>query len=188
MDYPIRLETFTREASIKKEHLVVVFIDLEKAYDTTWKYGIVKVMKNLGLKGRMPIFIQNFLQGRLTRVRMGQVFSEEKQQEMDVPQGSVLSVTLFNIKINNIVKNINSRINCALYVDDFLICNRARNMNHIERQLEICLDKLHKWTTENGLKFSKEKNEMHPLLQPTWAPPRSSTENWPHRNTNCWTL
>ena len=28
---------------------------------------------------------------------MGEVFSEEKQ-EMDVPQGSVLSVTLFNIK------------------------------------------------------------------------------------------
>ena len=76
---------------------------------------------------------------------------------MGVPQGSVLSVTLFNIKMNNIVKNINSRTNCALYVDDFLICYRARNMNHIERQLQMCLDKLHKWTTENGLKFSKEK-------------------------------
>ena len=32
-------------------------------------------------------------------------------------------------------------------------------MNHIERQLQICLDKLHKWTTENGLKFSKEKTK-----------------------------
>ena len=64
---------------------------------------------------------------------MGEVFYEEKQQEMGVPQGSVLSVTLFNIKINNIVKNINSGTNCVLYVDDFLICYRARNMNHIER-------------------------------------------------------
>ena len=78
---------------------------------------------------------------------------------MSVPQGSVLSVMLFNIKINNIGKNINSRTNCALYVDDFLICYRARNKNHIERQLQICLDKLHKWTTENGLKFSKEKTK-----------------------------
>ena len=76
---------------------------------------------------------------------------------MGVPQGSVLSVTLFNIKINNIVKNINNGTNRALYVDDFLICYSVRNMNHIERQLQICLDKLHKWTTENGLKFSKEK-------------------------------
>ena len=72
---------------------------------------------------------------------------------MSVPQGSVLSVMLFNIKINNIEKNINSRTSCALYVDDFLISDRARHMNHIERQLQICLDKLNKLTTENGLKF-----------------------------------
>ena len=90
---------------------------------------------------------------------MGEVFSEEKQQEMGVPQVSVLSVMLFNIKINNIVKNMNSETNCALYVDDFLICYRAKNMNHIERQLQICLDKLHKWTMENGLKFSKVKTK-----------------------------
>ena len=158
MDHLIRLEIFIREASIKKEHLVAVFFDLEKAYDTTWKFGIVKDLKNLGLEGRMPIFIHNFLQDRRFRVRMGEFFSEEKQ-EMGVPQDSVLSVTLFNIKINNIVKNINSGTNCTLYVDDFLICYRARHMNHIERQLQICLDKLHKWTTENGLKFSKEKTK-----------------------------
>ena len=32
-------------------------------------------------------------------------------------------------------------------------------MKHIQRQLQICLDKLHKWTAENGLKFSKEKRK-----------------------------
>ena len=106
----------------------------------------------------MPIFIQNFLQDRRFRVKTGEVLSEEKQQEIGVHQGCVLSVMLFNIKINNIVKNINCRTNCALYVDDFLICYRARNMNHI-RQLQRCLDKLHKWTTVYGLKFSKEKTK-----------------------------
>ena len=62
---------------------------------------------------------------------MGEVFSEEKQ-EMGVPQGSVLPVTLFNIKI---LENIYSETNCALYVDDFMICYRERNMNNIESQL-----------------------------------------------------
>ena len=33
-DHFVRLETFIREAFIKKEHLVAVFFDLEKAYDT----------------------------------------------------------------------------------------------------------------------------------------------------------
>ena len=122
IDHLIRLETFIREASVKKEHLVAFFFRSRKAYDTTQKYGIVKYLKKLGLEGRMPIFIQNFLQDRRFRVRIGEVFSEEKQEEMGVPQGSVLSVTLFNIKINYIVKNINSGTNFALYVDEFLIC------------------------------------------------------------------
>ena len=97
----------------------------------------------------MPIFIQNFLQDRRFKERMGEVFSKEKQQEMGVPQGCVLSVTLFNIKLIILWQT----------VYDFLICYRARNINHIKRQLQICFDKLHKWTTENGLKFSKEKTK-----------------------------
>ena len=98
IDHVIRLEAFI----IKKEHLVAVFSIL-KRHDTTWMYNVVKDVKNLGLEGRMPVFIQNFLQDRKFRVRMGEVFSKEKEQEMGVPQGSLLSVMLFNIKINNIV-------------------------------------------------------------------------------------
>ena len=35
---------------------------------------------------------------------------------MGVPQGCVLSVSLFGIKINDIVKDINSGTNCALWM------------------------------------------------------------------------
>ena len=138
---------------------MAVFFDLEKAYGTTCKWSSVKDFKNLGLEGGMPIFIQNFLQDRRFRVRMGEVLYEVKQQDMGLLQGSVLYVTLFCIKNNNIVININSGTNCALYVDDFLICYRERNTNYKERQLQICLYKLHKWITDNGLKFSKEKTK-----------------------------
>ena len=46
----VRLETFIREAFTKKEHVVAVFFDLEKAYDTTWKYGIMNDLHEIGLK------------------------------------------------------------------------------------------------------------------------------------------
>ena len=51
-DNLVRLETFIRDAFIKKEHVVAVFFDLEKAYDTTWRYGILKDIHKLGLRGR----------------------------------------------------------------------------------------------------------------------------------------
>ena len=41
LDHLVRFETFIREAFIEKEHVVYVFFDLESAYDTVWKYGIM---------------------------------------------------------------------------------------------------------------------------------------------------
>ena len=104
IDHLIRLETFIREAFIRKQHLTAVFFDLEKAYDTTWKYGILWDLYNLGLRGRLPMFIKNLLFERTFRVRVGSTLSNSQHQEGGVPQGSILSVTLFSIKINNIVK------------------------------------------------------------------------------------
>ena len=54
-DNLVRLETFIRDAFIKREHVVAVFFDLEKAYDTTWRYGILKDLHNFGMKGRLLI-------------------------------------------------------------------------------------------------------------------------------------
>lgn len=156
-DHLVRLETFIREAFIKKEHLVSVFFDLEKAYDTTWKYGIMKDIHDIGLKGRLPLFIQNFLNNREFKVKVGSTLSELHEQEQGVPQGSILSVTLFSLKINSIVKCINPGVDCSLYVDDFLICYRSKNMHTIERQLQQNLNKIQDWATANGFRFSKSK-------------------------------
>ena len=155
-DHLVRLETFIREAFIKKEHLVTIFFDLEKAYDTTWKYGIMKNIHYIGLKGRLPLFIQNVLNDREFNVKVGSTLSELHEQEQGVPQGSILSVTL-NIKINDIVKNTNPSVDCFLYVDDFLICYRSKNMHTIERQLQQNLNNIQDWATKNDFKFSKSK-------------------------------
>ena len=86
-DHLVRLETFIREAFIKKEHLVSVFFDLEKAYYTTWKYGIIKDVHDIGLKGRLLLFLQNVLTDREFKVKVGSTLSELHNQEQGVPQG-----------------------------------------------------------------------------------------------------
>ena len=59
----------------------------------------------LGLKGRLPRFIQNFLSNRSFNVRIGNTLSDIFEQEQSVPQGNILSPTLLGIKINTIVRN-----------------------------------------------------------------------------------
>ena len=93
----------------------------------------------------------------------GSTFSNSQHQKEGVPQGSILSVTLFFIKINNIVKCLTPSIDCALYVNDFVIYYRATHMNIVERQLQLNLNKVNKWARENGFKFSKSKTKCVPF-------------------------
>ena len=158
-DNLIRLETFMRDAFIKKEHVVVVFFDLEKAYDTTWRYGILRDLHELGLKGRLPVFIKSFLADRRMQVRVGSTLSDQFEQAQGVPQGSILSTTLFNIKINNIVNYLDPKTEGSLYVDDFCICYRSKSMRTVERHLQQCLNKIENWALYNGFKFCKSKTQ-----------------------------
>ena len=64
----VRLETYIRQGFVKSQHTVGIFLDLEKAYDTTWKGGIMKDLHEMGLNGRLPLFIDNFLKGRKFKV------------------------------------------------------------------------------------------------------------------------
>ena len=85
----------------------------------------------MGLKGRLPIFIKNFLNDRKFQVQIGTTLSELQEQEMGVPRGSILPVTLFDIKINSIVKCLNLGVESSLYVDDFLICCKSKHIRTI---------------------------------------------------------
>ena len=110
----------------------------------------------------MPIFIAKFLINRKFSVRIGGTLSEIYDQEEGVPQGNILAVTLFSIKINSIMKCLGNGIDGSLYVDDFLICYQSKQMNTIERHLQLCLNKIQKWADENGFKFSQTKTvSMH---------------------------
>lgn len=133
------------------------FFDLEKAYDTAGRYGIIRDLQTVGVRGRLLRCIIDFLEGRTFRVQLGTILSRMFVQENGVPQGSVLSVTLFILKMNSISKEIPPSISYSLYVDDVQISYSSSNLNTCERQIQLTINKLHKWANENGFKFSPEK-------------------------------
>ena len=70
---------------------------------------------------------------------------------------SILSVTLFSLKINSIVSCLLPDIKCSLYVDDLAIYYSSSHMPSIERKLQQSLNRLGRWCDENGFKFSPTK-------------------------------
>ena len=125
----------------------------------------MKDLHGFGLRGRLPNFISSFLHDRSFKVWVGSTFSDSHPQEMGVPQGSILSVTLFSVKINSITQCLKPGVDCSLYVDDFQVCYRSSNMSIIERQLQLCLNKLQQWATDNGFQFSKTKTVCMHICQ-----------------------
>jgi len=152
----VRLESFVREAFIQKQHVTVIFFDLKNAYDTTWKFGILKDSDDAGLWGWLPLFIASFLCDRKFQVRVGGCYSKLWRGT----QGSILLVTLFCLKNNSIVKALCPGIKWSLYVDDFLICYRSKHIHITERHLQRCLYKLQVGLTQTALN-SHLKNCMH---------------------------
>ena len=56
----------------------------------------------MGIRGHLAQYITKFLENRIFKVKLGSSFSDWQTQEEGVPQGSILSVTLFIIKIKAI--------------------------------------------------------------------------------------
>ena len=132
---------------------------MKKAYNTTWRYGILKDLHTFGLKGRRPNFIRSFLEDRTTQVRVGSTLSDLYDQEQGGPQGAILPTTLFNVKLNDIINCLDYKKDDSLYVDDFCMCFRTKNMHTKERHLKQCLNRIEDWAARNGFKFSKSKTQ-----------------------------
>ena len=60
---------------------------------TTWRYGGMPYLHEAG-RGRIPIFLANFVINRKFSVRIGNTLSEIYDQEEGVPQGIILVVTV----------------------------------------------------------------------------------------------
>ncbi|GFX60679.1 putative RNA-directed DNA polymerase from transposon X-element [Trichonephila clavipes] len=63
-------------------------------------------------------------------------------QDQGVPQGSVLSVTLFNIHMSNILHQLPPSVRGMLYVDDLQVSCQGSDMRLIERQLQTTVNRL----------------------------------------------
>lgn len=104
-----------------QQHIIAVFFDITKTFDILWKNEIVKELKEWGVDGRILLFIQQFLTERNFAVRFGDCRSIKKTQLNGVPQGSVISPTLFNIAFSSITSLVQTPVKVVLFTDEQVI-------------------------------------------------------------------
>lgn len=102
---------------LKEKHSTgIVLLDVEKAFDRVWHNGLLFKMITLRFPRYIIKMISEFLKNRTFYVEIDNSSSQTFFIPYGVPQGAVLSPTLYNIFTYDIPKFINTTL--ALFADD----------------------------------------------------------------------
>ena len=128
----------------QKMKTLAVFVDLTKAFDKVWKEGLLFKLLRKRVCGNMYSWIQSYLFQRSARVRLdGQASSSVKIR--GVPQGGVISPTLFIIFIDDICDQLSSHIPRALHADDLALWTKAEQVTTAAIRMQEAMNHISDW-------------------------------------------
>lgn len=156
-DQIINLVQRIEDAFQDGHHAIAVWIDMEKAFDKVWTEGLIlKLLKNK-IQGKMLNWIEAYLQNRKACVRLQGSRSKTEEIKNGVPQGGVLSPTLFLIFINDIKETITRKVTHTMYADDLALICAEKEPGTAKVRLQGTLKNIESWSKQWGLKINKKK-------------------------------
>ena len=137
------------------ESTIAVLIDMEKAYDSVWREGLLYKLFNMGIVGRVRQWIFAFLQDRKEACILQEYKSPVFATNIGLPQGSVIAPLLFNLFIADIYKEIGCER--VKYADDGTIWRKGKNIIQVGELLEEDMVKIFKWTSQWRMKLWEDR-------------------------------
>jgi ribonuclease HI len=160
LDSILLLHTEACHALANRQEMLTAFIDIEKAFDTVWRYNVLKKLTDWKVTGNMLQFLRNFMENRTFQVRINGKLSNTFHQTNGIPQGSVLSSTLFLVAINSLPGIIPKPVVASIYADDLIIFCRGSQITTTQKIIQNSLQIIEKWSAETGFRCSTTKTTI----------------------------
>lgn len=144
-----------------KKHTGVLFIDLQKAFDSIDHEILINKLNAYGVRENALLWFRSYLSDRVQRVLVNNTSSDYCSITHGVPQGSCLGPLLFLVYINDIAEYLPTE-SLNLYADDTAILAVADDIHSLNCKLQSLASDLSKWCLHNKLNINIGKSKtMH---------------------------
>lgn len=142
-----------------KKHVLIVFVDYSKAFETLRHDRLLESLDDSGIRGSLLDWCKNYLENRKYHVRVGDVFSDEQKVSQGTAQGSVLG-PLHYITYVNSVCNVIQHCEILQYADDTCLIAAHSDVNNALQHLQRDFTSLMKWSHDAGLVLNANKTKL----------------------------
>ena len=135
---------------------ITVALDMSKAFDTINIHTLIRKLLQTNIPGTIIKFITYYIKGRKAYKTHINHTSSQHQFKTGVPQGGILSPTLFNIYTADIPPP-RAPVQVMAYADDITITSTHTCTSAAKKYIQPYLHKVFAWTKQYNITLNPEK-------------------------------
>ena len=135
------------------------FIDLKNPYDTIDHCILLQKLYHYGIRGIINDRFHSYLTDTVQSTQIGSEVSTNVPLVCGVPQGSVLGPLLFLLYVNDLCTS-SDKLPFYLFADDTNLLYSDKDINSLERVVNVKLSKVQEWLVANKLTFNAKKSNF----------------------------
>ena len=129
---------------------------MSKAFDTINIHTLLRKLLQTNIPGTIIKFIANYIKGRKAYTTYRNHTSRQRQFKTGVPQGGVLSTTLFNIYTSDLTPP-SALVQVMAYADNITITSTHTSTSAANKYIQPHLQKVFAWTKQINLILNPDK-------------------------------
>ena len=155
----IRVTEYMHKALDEKQHVIGLYMDLAKAFDTINHEILINKLDYYGIRGQALIWFKSYLTNREQMVKYNGVLSDRSKISYGVPQGSILGPILFLLYINDLYL-VSKKLLFIMFADDTSVFVKGSNLSDSCSFINAELEKVAEWFCANRLSLNVSKTHF----------------------------
>lgn len=128
MDNLARCKIEIETGLYNKEKIIAAFLNVTSAYDNINKNILIRIMEKKGCPRKIAQFVYEWMSDRNIKFIINNEITETRVINKGLPQGDVLSPTLYAVYTKDILKGVSHQIMGLQYTDDIAIINKGKDI------------------------------------------------------------